>query len=162
MMQLSRWKFVGLWQLSGMLCALSAGALVALVANLRNGIGVIDSAMSVPNDLAYVIAGVILIAPLSVLSLWIWMVAARKYPRLESSFARAVINLTVCAIGLAVAAGVISNWEALRFDSHRDTFFEDVLSVAKSVLPWALVGVVLPRVLLPRLRPHPSAPRTAA
>jgi hypothetical protein len=162
MMQLSRWKFVGLWQLSGMLCALGVGAIFAFVANLRHGVDALDSAFSVPNDLAYVIAGVVLIAPLSMLVLWAWMVATARYPRLEGSLVRAIINLTGCALGLAVLAGVISNWEMLRIDTQRDTFLADVVSVTKSVLLWAIVGVVLPRLVVPRLRPNPSAPRITA
>ena len=150
-----------LWQLTGMLCALGVSAVDAFIGNLRRGAGVVDSALFIPGDSAFVIVGVFLIAPLSLLGLWGWVKVVERYPSLEQSMARAIVSLSLAAGLLALIAGAISNWELLRLDADQTTFLPETLSVARSVLLWSLIGVVLPRTIVPRLRPRPAIPRIA-
>lgn len=159
---MSRWKFVALWQISGMTCALAVGATLAIIDNVRRGISLLDSVLLVPSDLAFVLAGVVLIAPLSVLVLWTWTKMVTRLPPLERSPLRAYVNLVLVALILAFAAGIISHWEYLRPDTHGNAFWHDVFSVTKSVLFWCCIGVMLPRVLVRLLRPPMAVTRADA
>lgn len=147
-MQFSHLRFVALWQLTGMACSLGVGAMLTFIANLTSGLGVARSLYRVPFDLVWLFSGVVLIAPLSLVVLWVWVRACARFPVLESSPMRAVFNLVFAAAAFAILAGAISSWEA-----SIETFFNETLSVARAVIVWAVVGVVLPRVLVPALRP---------
>lgn len=102
----------------------------------------------VPVDLLWLCSGLALITPLSLVVLWAWVRACGRCPALEGSPQRAIMNLVIVAMVLAVLAGAISSWEA-----SIATILDETFSVARAVIVWATVGVVLPRVLVPVLRP---------
>lgn len=143
-----RHDLVALWQLTGMACTLAVGALLAFSANMIAGLGAATSLQLVPRDLLWLFSGLVLITPLSLVVLWAWVRACARFPALEASPLRAIKNLVVVALVLAMLAGAISSWEA-----SITTFFDETISVARAVIAWALIGVVLPRVLVPVLRP---------
>lgn len=143
-----RYGVVALWQLTGMACTLGVGALLVFSTNMIAGQGATTSLRLLPHDLLWLFSGVILITPLSLVVLWAWVRACGRFPALEGSPQRAIMNLVVVAMILAMLAGAISSWEA-----SIATFLDETFSVARAVIGWATVGVVLPRVLVPVLRP---------
>ena len=83
-MQLPHLRFVALWQLTGMACSLGVGAMLTFIANLTSGFGLATSLYRIPFDLVWLFSGVVLIAPLSLVVLWVWMRACARFPVLES------------------------------------------------------------------------------
>ena len=153
-MHLSRGKFVALWQAAGMACVIAAAiGLVGVSAIVESG-SWHDSLSLLRYMLAVVIVCMVAAAPLSIAMMWGWTAAVRRLPGLERSMLRTIIGLAGCAVILSLIAGGLSNWEAVVRPSRPSTFAFDTLSVARAMLWWVVVGLVLPRILVPSLRPR--------
>lgn len=150
---MSRWKFVALWQISGMICVLAVPAALFTIASMRQGLSFFDSLLRFPSSAVMIIFIVVLIAPLSILTLWAWTKLVARFPAFERSHTNAFLGLWLCALVLSFAAGVISHWEALVSDAMRRSFVRDMISTTISVSGWACLGVILPRWVVRSLRP---------
>ena len=153
-MQRIPWRFVLQWQAVGMACTLVSAALLIVGETLVRGESIASGLANAAFGLIFIVAGTLIISPLSLIALVLWTALVRRSPGIERSMSTAASALALLAILQAVTAGVISNWEALISDYARQSFFRDTLAISGAVLPWSLIGIVMPRLLFRTLRPE--------
>ena len=151
------WPEALLWQICGMLTAIVAFVLIELPQRHLHG-SVLVSAAAMGVYWAAVAA--ILALPVTFAAILIWTLLAQRWPTLEANRAKVVLSVGGYALAIALVLAVIDNWELFLRPEPGPHYPGSHPSVARSVLeavimiyPALLVGLVLPRLVIPALRP---------
>ena len=152
-MQRLSWRFLVRRQLAGMVCVLAIPLLIGCAVNLGGGDSLVSSLGHSALDASYLLAIVVLSSPLSIVTLAAWMRIVARVPALERGWTRAVLSWLGLTLVFALLSGALSSWEAVIDEVAWSEIVRDTGSIARQVFPWALLGILLPRLLLPSLRP---------
>jgi len=147
------WRFVLRWQLVGMVTALLTPAVLSLLTLLARGTSVRDSLTLVWFDVPMLAVLVVAMSPLSVGWIALWTRLVATCPELERTAVATLVGWIALAGPLALTAGAVSSWEELARDPSVSDFVRQAWDIGRQVFPWAVLGLIPPRLIVRSLRP---------
>ena len=170
---MSRWWVRALvWQLSGMCIAVTILGLAGAVHVVRRNGWALDAAPWAFAASAWWPAfTAVLLMPLTFSAIAAWLAVATRWPAIEASRLRLVAVLSVYALLLACIASLVNHWEELLYPNRgfralypgvRSSVAALALQDVRFVLPGMLIGLLVPRLALPPLRPRGAGAASSA
>ncbi len=150
----STWRRIALWQIGGLaLTTIILGVFsIARLALSHSGLAIqVWPSIFLGNSFWVLSAGVFML-PITVAALFAWTKCARRFPQIEQGYAALVPALAVVALLISFVVGAVNNWEVALGQVQGDFFREAIRGIGYVYIP-VLLGLVVPRVVVPALRP---------
>ncbi len=148
------WRRIALWQIGGLvLTTIILGVFsIARLALSPSGPGIqLWPSMFLGNSLWVLSAGVFML-PITIGALFAWTKCARRFPQIEQSYAALVLALALVALLISFVVGAVNNWEVALGQVQGDFLREAIHGIGYVYIP-VLLGLVVPRIVIPALRP---------
>jgi hypothetical protein len=148
------WRRIALWQLSGLVLAtVIFGALsVVQMALSREGLRVQLWPTVFAGNAFWIVSAGVFMMPITVLGLFLWTRAVRRFPDLERGYLPLVLGLLLLALIISLVTGAINNWE-VALGQVAGNFWNEAVSGVGYVFFPVVLGLITPRIVLPVLRP---------
>jgi len=148
------WRRIALWQIGGLaLTTIILGVFsIARLALSPSGLGIqVWPSIFFGNSFWVLSAGVFML-PITIAALFAWTKCARRFPQIEQGYTALVPALAVVALLISFVVGAVNNWEVALGQVQGDFFREAIRGIRYVYIP-VLLGLVVPRVVIPALRP---------
>ncbi len=148
------WRRIALWQIGGLaLTTVILGVFsIARLALSPSGLGIqLWPSIFFGNSFWVLSAGVFML-PITIAALFAWTKCARRFPQIEHGYAALVLALALVALLISFVVGAVNNWEVAVGQVQGDFLREAVRGIGDVYIP-VLLGLVVPRIVIPALRP---------
>jgi len=148
------WRRIALWQVGGLLLAtiILGSASVVQLALSRDGLAVRLWPSIFAGNAFWVLSAGVFMMPITIAGLFAWTRFARRFPLIERGYPSLVLGLSLLALVISFISGAISNWEVALGQVDGEFWYEAIRGIGYVFIP-VLLGLIVPRILIPVLRP---------
>jgi len=100
----------------------------------------------------WVLSAGLFMMPITIAGLFAWTRFARRFPSIERGYPSEVLGLSLLALLISFITGVINNWE-IALGQVDGEFWQQASGGIGYVFIPVLLGLIVPRMLIPVLRP---------
>ena len=159
----SAWRSIALWQITGIGFATIAlaAAHVTQLATTSPSLPIAAWPWAFATAGFWILIPGFFLLPLSLTAMFLWTRLAHRWGAVEGNYLRLAAGLLVLSFVLALLVGAISSWETV-FGEVDEPFVSSTAAIARDCLPGILLGLIVPRFVIPSLRPGAFLPQSRA
>jgi len=148
------WRRIALWQIGGLgLATIILGVFsIARLALSPAGLGIRLWPTIFFGTSFWVLSAGVFMLPITIAALFAWTKCARRFPQIEQGYAALVLALSVLALVVSLVVSAANNWEVALGQVQGGFLPEAIRGIGYVYIP-ILLGLVLPRIVIPALRP---------